>query len=144
MALSSFPDRLRSRRRAPITDAGRDTVRRLFAALLAGVAAIITTLVLADALSGWALLIAAGALLALPGTLYGWGLLETVAPLPDVYTPPVTGADLLAEVSTARISLPGHELALAGAVGVYRVGVHSVRALAESEVATTAVPQVRA
>ena len=141
MSIPMFPDRTRSRRRAPVVDV--DVVRRYTAAALLGVAAVVTALVLAGLVPAAWLLVAVWALILAPLTRWGFGLLETVAPLPDVHTP-VTGAALLTEVSTARMSLPDHELALAGAVGVYRVGVHSLRALAESDAPTTAIPQVQA
>jgi hypothetical protein len=127
----SFPLRSKTRHRTPPT---RDDLRRLAAAGLLGAAGVVTALTLADVMSGWALLIAVTALIAAPLTRWGFGLCETVAPLP-----PITGADLIAEVSTARIALPDHELALAGAVGVYRIGRHS---LAGQTANTAAFPQV--
>jgi len=137
----SFPDRSKTRGRAPLTDDLRDTLRRYTAAALLGVFPVITTLTLADVTSGWAMLIAVAALILAPFARWGFDLCETVAPRPDVHTQPVTGADLIGEVSTARISLPDHELALAGAVGVYRIGRHS---LAGQTAATRAIPQVQA
>jgi hypothetical protein len=87
------------------------------------------------ALLAGALLLTVAVVVADPGN----HLLATAAP-----QPPITGADLVTCVSTARISLPEHELAVAGAVGVYRVGAHSLRAVAESDTDTTAIPAVRA
>lgn len=139
MPIPSFPSRLRSRRRAPVTDAQRAArsraVRHAFGGALLALAvtavAMLWDIPVAAVLVS-ALLVTAAFVVVDPGD----GLLATSAP-----QPPVTGADLIAEVSTMRISLPGHELALAGAVGVYRIGRHS---LAGQTADTRAIPQVTA
>lgn len=123
MTPASFPDRSRTCRRAPITP-DVATLRRVSAAALLAVAALVTALVLADVASGWALLVAAAALVLAPLTRWGFGLLETVAPLPDVHTPHVPPA-------------AGDLVALAVAVGVTR------HVLVEGDdTPTTAIPQV--
>lgn len=142
MSQPSFPPRLRSRR-APITTAQRDSLRHATGGALLAVAVSLAA-ALRDVPTAALLASLTVALFALVVVDPGKHLLATVAPLPDVHTPPVTGADLVTCMSTARISLPAHELALAGAVGVYRVGAHSVRAVAEADTATTAIPQVQA
>lgn len=142
MSIPMFPDRTRSRRRAPVVDV--DVVRRYTAAALLGVAAVVTVLVLTGLVPAALLLVAVWALILAPLTRWGFGLLETVAPLPDVHTP-VTGAALVAESPTLRVAasrpLPDDATALARPVGVYR-GRHAL--VPASDTPTTAIPQVQA
>jgi len=140
----SFPDRARRRRRTPLTPQMRAHRARALrhaagGALLA--LALVALVVLHDVPIAALLTSLTLVTIALVVVDPGKHLLATIAPLPDVHTQPVTGGDLLAEVSTARISLPDHELALAGAVGVYRIGRHS---LAGQTAAARAIPQVQA
>lgn len=145
--LSMFPDRLRRRHRAPITDARRDQLRRILASLLLGAAVAVIALALLGVVDGLALIPAVLALAAVPLARWGTGLGETVAPKPDVHTPPVataTGLIRMVEVVAAprpHVVDSGHLMAIAEQVGVYRPRHASVP---PSDTPTTRIPQVQA
>jgi hypothetical protein len=150
-----FPDRLRRRHRAPITAVQladrRRALRHAFGGALLALA-LVAVVVLRDVPIAALLTSLTLVTIALVVVDPGKHLLATAAPLPDVHTPPVTGAALIADVSTMRVeavkptpprAADGELLAVASAAGVparwpaHRVGLHSA---AGRDTATTAIP----